>query len=152
MRRAPVIALCGALVLVGCQDLGLEDNLPLEEAEGRPPSELVVAVMGPGAAADREIIVAGRLWVPSGLPQTLQAGELVPVGSSGGTTVYARSWDEAPYDALFTRLDAAAATDSLDSGPREGDRWLGYEPVIGRAGGVPSAGPADESGDEEPGG
>jgi len=47
------------------------------------------------------------------------------VGSAGGQTVYARSWDEAPYDALFTR-DA-------------GDRWLTYAPVLG---GGSSASPA----------
>ncbi len=63
--------------------------------------------------------------MPSGPPLALGEGEVRPVGSAGGQTVYARSWDEAPYDALFTR-DA-------------GDRWLTYAPVLG---GGSSASPA----------
>lgn len=152
MRRMRAIVLCGALALAGCQDLGLEYNLPLEEAESRAPSELVAAVMAPAEVVDREIIVDGRLWVPWGLPQPLRAGELRAIGSSSGTTVYARSWDEAPYDALFTRLEAGAPTDSLAPGHRGGEQWLRHEPVIGRSGRVPPVGPVDAGGEGVSGG
>ncbi len=149
------MALLGALVLPGCRDMGLEDNLPLADAESRPPSALVEAVMAPTSGG--EYIVDGRLWIPSGLPLTLRAEELRPVGSAGGRTVFARSWDEAPYDALFTRLDGPGAEAGAVPARSEPERWVRLEPVIGRSGRVPSVGPVDADvppageGEAEPG-
>jgi hypothetical protein len=136
MKRTSTIILAGVLTLAGCRDMGLDYNLPLEEAMERPPLALVSAVMAPSDVADRHFIAEGRLWVPSGLPQTLAARDLQPVGASNGATVYARSWDTRPYGELFTALPAgtseAAAMPSAEDG-----RFLGYAPVIG--GGRPQA-------------
>lgn len=140
--RIPAIAMLAALALTGCKDLGLEDNVPLEQAENRPPSDLVAAVMAPTRSGAADLVVDGRLWVPSGLPLTLRAGELRPVGTAGGRAVYARSWDEPPYDALFTRRPAAAPADSLAARPHA-EQWIELAPVIGRSGRVPSVGPVD---------
>ena len=139
MKRRTTALLFGILAMAGCQDMGLEYNLPLEEATDRPPMALVAAVMAPAATADRQLIVDGTLWVPSGLPLALDQQEVQPVGSSGGETVYARSWDRPPYDELFTRLPPPAPTDPLVFGPAEGEQYLSYSAIIG--GGGPSATP-----------
>lgn len=118
MRRAPTAALV-ALLAVGCTDLGLEGNIPLEEAERKPPSELVAAVFGPTDAPAGELIADGRLWVPWGRPGAFDDADLRPVGSTHGLTVHARAWDRPPYDALFVPTDHAG--------------WQGYAPVIGGA-------------------
>ena len=130
MKRTGTLVLA-AFALVGCQDMGLEDNVPLREAMEQPPKELVAEVMAPSEVADRQLVVDGRLWVPSGLPLTLQQSEIRPVGASNGQTVYARSWDEEPYDELFVPLGADAPTDPLRFGPVEGDGYLAFAPVIG---------------------
>lgn len=143
MKRTATIAfftLAAPLALAGCQDLGLEGNIPLAEAEDRAPSELVAAVYAPTEVQDQQLIVDGRLWVPQGAPLTVSARELRPVGSAGGKTVHARSWDQAPYDALFTELPPQAPTDSLVFGPQEGTQWQEWAPVIGRSGALPPAG------------
>lgn len=125
MERIRTMALFGVLALAGCQNMGLYDAGPEEDAVVAPPPELVAAVHASSPEMARQpLIVDGRKWVPAGTPLALGDGEVRPVGSAAGQTVYARSWDEAPYDALFTR---------------DGDRWLSYAPVLG---GGSSAGPA----------
>ena len=148
--RTPAIALLGALTLLGCRDMGLEYNLPLEEAQNRGPSELVAAVMAPAASMDFELVVDGRLWVPSGLPLTLRSGELRPVGAAAGRSVYARAWDGPPYDALFTPLPPSFPADSVAAGRMETRQWIELAPVIGRSGRVPSVGPVDAGSHAEP--
>lgn len=134
------MALAGVLALVGCRDMGLEYNYPLEEAEQMPPSELVVAVHPSEVPAGHELVVAGQLWVPSGQPRALSEDELEPIGAASGQTVYARSWDQEPYGELFTRLpEPATETDVL--GSMGGQGWRAYLPVIG--GGGPAAPGAD---------
>lgn len=117
MKRASAIALT-ALLLAGCQDMGLPGNLPLEAAAHAAPSELVAAVHAHGDRGEA-VALDGRLWVPWGLPRLLDGRELRPVGSVQGLTVQVRSWDRSPYDALFVRTVA--------------DEWQGYAPVIGHS-------------------
>lgn len=127
MKRMGTIAVLGAVALAGCQNMGLEYAGPEGDAVVAPPTALVAAVHPRTAAGDRQqLIVDGRNWVPSGRPLALSESDLSPVGSAGGHTVYARSWDDAPYDALFTRTD--------------GSTWVSYLPVIGggRGAGEPS--------------
>ena len=132
MKRIQTIAVLGlATTLAGCQDMGLEDNLPLGEATDRPPSELVQAVYRPQEVQGPTLIIDGRRWVPAGAPLTVSADELRPIGSSDGSTFYARSWDDAPYDAVFTRMPGWAAADSAVFGPQEGQPWQAYEQVLG---------------------
>lgn len=134
MKRSAVVVLGMALALVGCRDMGLEGNAPLVEAEQAPPSDLVVAVHE-AEVQRQELIVEGRLWVPSGLPWTLAEDGLRPVGSAGGATVYARSWDEAPYDELFTRLPRRTPEAGAPIEIARDARWQGYAPVLGGGGG-----------------
>lgn len=139
MHRTSIIAVCAlGLALVACRDLGLEDNVPLEEAMQQPPLDLVAAVHAP-ADGPEPLIIDGRLWRPSGVPITTGTGELRPVGSAGGTTVYARSWDRPPYDEVFARIDPAGpdAGTADDDGP-----WQPFAPVLGRSGAIPGTGAA----------
>ena len=122
MRRFTL--LLATLTLVGCgPNLGLEGNIPLEEAESMTPSDLVAAVHEDVRVEPAEVIMDGRLWVPWGAPTGEDQG-LRSVGSNQGRTVYAFSWDRAPLDALFVPTAYG---------------WQEYAPVIGRAGSVEAA-------------
>jgi hypothetical protein len=127
MKRTTILGLATALLAVGCMDLGLQGNIPEEEAETASLPELVAAVTAP--AEDTHVVVDGREWVPSGGPMAVRLEELSPVGSAMGRTVYARAWDDEPYDELFTRLDEPA--DPLEIDPKE---WRRYVPVLGGGG------------------
>lgn len=135
MKRTLTLVLFGALALVGCRDMGLDENSPVEEAMARgASSELVAEVMVPTTTLQGQLIADGKLWVPHGLPLEAGAGDLRAVGSSGGETIYARSWDDPPYDELFTRVatgDAAAGSGEATLG---GESYQPYAPVIGGRG------------------
>lgn len=132
-RRVTVCALALATAVAGCEDLGLDGNTYLEDAMDRPPSELVAAVYRPQEVQSQILIMDGREWVPSGGPLTLSEEELRPVGSSNGQTVYARSWDQPPFDLLFTRLTGGPApADSAVFGPQEGVQWQEWAGVWGQ--------------------
>ncbi|MDX1673810.1 MAG: hypothetical protein R3314_03315 [Longimicrobiales bacterium] len=122
MKRALTPLLAG-LMVSGCGYLGLDDVAPLDEAEALAPSDLVAAVHARPADAGAELVMAGQLWVPWGRVMDMADTGIRPVGSTHGTTVYARSWDRAPFDAVFVATD---------------DRWQGYAPVIGRPGAAPA--------------
>lgn len=129
MMRLSTIALLGALTLTGCRNMGLDYAGPTDDEARGPTSELVAAVYERGAEEAREgLIVDGRKWVASGVAGPLALGEddLRPVGSAAGETVYARHWDAAPYDVLFTRVS-------------EGE-WQAYLSVIGGGGAAARAG------------
>lgn len=137
MKRTAMTALMGAVVLVGCQDMGLPGNIPLEEAEQKPAPALAAAAHpAEGTTEAPKLVLDGTLWVPSGVPGTISEDALRPVGATQGRTVYARSWDRSPYGELFTRVEAGQATGS----GAQAD-WQSYLPVIG--GGTPGAGPVD---------
>ena len=135
MKRMTIVVL-GVVVgmTAGCRDMGLDDNIPLEEARERAPRPLVAAVMSPAETVSQPIIVDGRLWVPSGMPLTLQETDLRAVGSATGRTVHARRWDASPYDALYVREESARATSA------DGEAWIELLPVRGRSGPVPGGG------------
>lgn len=151
MKRM-TIAVLGLVAgtVAGCKDMGLPGNVPLEEAQDRPPSALVAAVLAPVEAVNARIVVDGRLWVPSGQPLTVQESDLRAVGSATGRTVHARRWDASPYDALFVREESAGATSA------RGGEWIELRPVRGRSGPVPEEGgttaaPAPAAGGEHGG-
>lgn len=122
MNRRSTIALLGIVAAVGCENMGLDYAGPEGEARVRQPSDLVAAAMEPADSVERPgLVIDGRLWVPSGVPRTLDESAVRPIGSAGGQTVYARGWDEAPYDEIFTATDQGG--------------WRSYLPVIG--GGAP---------------
>lgn len=124
MKPVPTaIALAIVVALAGCKDMGLEGNIPLQEAEQMAPPDLVAAVHAPVREAPEPAILDGRVWVPWGLPRYMDAGDLRPVGSVHGVTLYTYSWDRAPYDALFSTTGLG--------------EWQGHAPVIGYSGGVP---------------
>lgn len=150
MKRTPTIIFAGAIALAGCQDMGLEYNLPLEEAMERPPFALVAAVMAPSDVADMQLIAEGRLWVPSGLPQTLAADDLQPVGTSNGSTVYARAWDDRPHDELFTALPDQSPDGAATTAGAGGSRYLAFAPVIGGGRSMAEGGESGETGGGEP--
>lgn len=141
MKRI-TIAVLGLVIgtAAGCKDLGLDGNIPLEEAQDRPPSALVAAVMAPVEPVSERLVVDGRLWIPSGMPLTLQESDLRAVGSATGRTVYARRWDESPYDALFVRLAAADPSAPAGAVRTGGGEWIELQPVRGRSGRVPGEG------------
>ena len=123
MKRTGTWIVVGAVALAGCQNMGLYDAGEEADAVVAPPSELVAAVYGPTVTTSAQpLIMDGRKWVPAGHPVALGDADVESVGSAGGRTVYARGWDSAPYDALFTR--------------GEDGRWMSYQPVPGGAGGA----------------
>jgi hypothetical protein len=133
-RNAIIIAVGLALSLGACRDLGLPGNIPAEELQ---PPELVSEVHRPVEGGDFQLVMDGRLWVPTGAPRTLTAAELRAVGSAAGQTVYARPWDERPYGALFTRVPAAdpqAAATPRDAMAAGREQWQEFVPVTGRRG------------------
>ena len=144
MKRITIAAL-GLVVgaTTGCVDMGLEGNVALEEAQDRPPRDLVAAIYRPTETVSQRVIVEGRLYVPSGLPLTADQGDLRPVGSAAGGTVYARKWDSAPYDAVYMELPARATAPSVTALLNRG-QWQELRPVTGRTG------PVAESGAEYP--
>lgn len=102
MKRRATIALC-VVTLVGCENMGLDYAGTGEEGRNRASTDLVSSVHRAAPAATQPVIVDGRRWVPAGKPIRLDAAELRSVGSSGGQTLYARQWDDAPFDMLFIR-------------------------------------------------
>lgn len=150
-RTATIWYLALATTLTGCLDLGLEGNVPLEEAVDRPASDLVTAVYGP-AGQSQQLVADGRLWVPAGLPQGRSGAGLRAVGAANGRTVFARSWDDAPYDALFTELTSDGASEDIGAGPRADAEWQGWVPVSGRTGALPGSGAAADPGQTGAGG
>lgn len=125
MKRTTILALAAALTGSGCVDLGLEGNaIPEQEAAVAAPSDLVAAVHAP--SGDAELIVDSRPWVMSGMPVAAPLQPYTPVGSAMGRTVFARSWDDRPYDELFARIQGAAATVQLRA-----KEWQGLQPVLG---------------------
>ena len=117
----PCLALLG---LTACQDVGLPDrNLPLEDAKHRAPAALVAAVHGTGtdslmareateqpvaregelgAERKRPVAIAGRAYIVSGRAHEVPRDMLRPVGSYQGRPLYALSWDQQPFDRLYT--------------------------------------------------
>lgn len=126
-----------AAAAAGCVDMGLEGNRPLEEAEYRVTSALVAAVTEPTGGDGPRIVVDGRLWLPSGLPIALSPTDVRAVGSADGQTVYARTWDAPPYDALFVRGGGGAGIQPGTASalqPTGDQQWLELRPVLGRTG------------------
>ena len=142
MKRISIAAL-GLVVgaTAGCKDMGLEGNIPLDEARDRAPSQLVAAVMRPTESVAERLIIDGRRWLPSGLPLTMNQADLRAVGSADGTTVHARQWDQSPYDALFIPLDAVNRS-AGEPGLLTPSRWVELRPVLGRSGPVSGGGTA----------
>lgn len=134
MKRTSTIVLLGLLTFTGCRNMGLDYAGPADEAAIDQPSDLVAAVHQRAAEpVFHGLIVDGRRWATAGRPgsQTLDEDNLRPIGSTGGQTVYANRWDDAPYDVLYT------------SG--EGGEWQTYLSVIGGDG--HGAGDGDAAGD-----
>jgi hypothetical protein len=85
--------------LSACRDVGLPDrNLPLAEAQNRESS---YPVYEPSASRPA-LAVGGRHWIRSPLAETVPAHMLVPIGTAGGTALYALRGAEAPYSRLYS--------------------------------------------------
>lgn len=105
MKRTSTIVLLGLLTFTGCRNMGLDDAGPADEAAIGQPSDLVASVHQRAAEpVSHGLIVDGRRWATAGRPgsQMLDEDNLRPIGSTGGQTVYANRWDDAPYDVLYT--------------------------------------------------
>jgi hypothetical protein len=134
MNRKGAIVLVGlATLLGGCRDLGLAGNIPAEESRRADPPPLVADVMRPAPGGDTQLVMDGRLWVPTGHPVALPVTELRPVGSAMGQTVYARWWDDRPFRAIFIQaiVHPQSAREALHATRQH---WQEFAPVIGRRG------------------
>lgn len=152
MSRRPMIALLAVAATVACENMGLDYAGPADDAARRPPPALVAAVTPPPTPAGEGLIVDGRLWLPAGSPLALDEEDVRAVGSASGRTVYARAWDQPPYDRLFARdqrQDPAAGAPGSEAAAPQGSAadaqegpWIAYLPVIGgggRTGGSPNS-------------
>lgn len=146
MQRTTIaLVLTLTLTAAACRDMGLDGNIPLDQAEHMPPKPLVQQVMERGEDPGPRLIVDGRIWAPSGQPQQMDADQLRAVGSGDGHTVYARTWDTPPFDAVFVQVQ-----DEQSALAAPATRWLRLEPVRGRTGPLPAAGePAGNTGHDQ---
>ena len=107
--RAWLVVIACAAGLSACRDNGLADrNLPLEEAQNR---EYGYQVYEPSASTP-PLAMGGRHWIRSQTMETIAPHVLVPVGTAGGTQLYARRGEEAPYSRLYAQVSE--------------DRWAPY--------------------------
>lgn len=98
------------VAVAGCQTRG--ENLPLEEARTRvivPDVPERVPLFPPPPPPSPDVVrMGGGLWQPGfqqfNLPQRL----VQPVGSAGGQTFYALSWDRQPFDRLLVQVPGRA--------------------------------------------
>jgi hypothetical protein len=107
--RVWLVTIACAAALSACRDVGLPDrNLPLEEAQNR---ELSYQVYEPSASRPA-LAMGGRHWIRSLPVEAVPSHLLVPIGTAGGTTLYALRGAEAPYSRLYS--------------PVAGGRWAPY--------------------------
>ena len=107
--RAWVVMITCAAGLSACRDNGLADrNLPLQEAQNREYGYQVYQPAPPVQA----LAMGGRHWIASNTVETIPAHVLVPVGTAGGTQLFARRGEQAPYGHLWAQVSQ--------------DRWTPY--------------------------
>lgn len=103
----PVLCIALVTLATGCgPDLGLDDNIPADEAAMKEPKPLVVATLRAEAPDRPEPFDFGdRGWVPNAMPRRgpLPQSTLTSVGSAGDRTLLAARWDAPPYDRIFVR-------------------------------------------------
>lgn len=98
-----IIALAGVAGLAGCRDNGLPDrNLPLQEARHRTYGYPVYE----NTADHRQIVLAGRHWMPSLPIERIPDRLLVPVGGDAQTQLFAVRGSAQPYSRLYARAGA----------------------------------------------
>jgi hypothetical protein len=134
-RTATVTLIALTFLSSACRDLGLAGNVPEGESRMAAPPELVSQVVAPVPGTATQLVMDGRLWVPTGRPMPRDAEQLRPVGATAGQTVYARAWDERPYRAIFVQVPATPP--GVEPTPRQTmdaglDHWQEYAPVPGR--------------------
>ncbi len=90
-----------ALTWAGCQTKS--ENLPLEVARNRVVWPTATERAAPATVSFPEEVVrmAGGLWQVGFKEYQLPERLVQPVGSAGGLTFYALSWDAAPYGRLL---------------------------------------------------
>lgn len=143
-NRTLIVTCAAALGLTACKDVGLSGlNRPFEDAEHASPEALVVAVHGEtqgaadvmagaetvapvaqegelGAERKRPVAIGDRFYIVSGRAQEVPQDMLRPIGSFQGRSLYALTWDEQPFDRLYTE------------GPRSREYWeLQMVPDVG---------------------
>ena len=100
--RMTVLLLAAIVPQSACRDLGLDGNVPLNEAENRryrySTYESSEAVGEPG----RTLPFNGRNWMASADVEPIPEGILREVGSASGTTLYAPVWEEPPFPHLYS--------------------------------------------------
>lgn len=107
--RTPRPVVCIALFALasGCgPDLGLEGNLPADEAAMKEPKPLVLATLRAEAPDRPEAFdFDDRRWVPHAMPWRgpVLPSTLTSVGSTEGGTLLVARWDAPPYDRIFIR-------------------------------------------------
>jgi hypothetical protein len=102
-------------VLIGCQDLGLPGANGPEAEAARREWRYVVYDMTGAAGGQPEFVLGGTSaagdaagaaeptrWLTSAEHLRIPDHLLRPVASTGGTTVYAMGWEQAPYSRLYT--------------------------------------------------
>ena len=110
MQPLRLLVLCATLTgIAACGNRG--HPVPLQEARhqeprfriaGEEPAPAAVAVPPEG------ITLMERHFVAGGRMHQLSRTMLRQIAASGGTGVYALTWDEPPYDRLFVQADAGS--------------------------------------------
>lgn len=95
-RIAVVMLAAGALT--GCRDVGLDFNIPREEAENR---EFRYGTYDAGGEALLQF--DNRNWMESAATEHIPDNVLRQVGTANGSAVYAPVWETGPFDRLYMR-------------------------------------------------
>jgi hypothetical protein len=111
-RTAVRLVMFMVIATTGCKDLGLKDNIPLAEAEIRPPRYVTYQMSQSGAPGAAVLTLHERTWMMSGRTERIPERLLVPAGDAAGSQVFALATDAPPYTRLYTRA--------------QGDRWNVY--------------------------
>lgn len=113
VARALAAVAVAAAAGTGCVDSGLPDrNLPKAQAEHRTYGYPVYQV---AATAPEVWDIGGRRWVAGAAVETIEQTQLRAIANANGTPVYALSWDQEPFDRLYS--------------PVGGNRWRVVEAI-----------------------
>ena len=103
MAGRMALAVLAAGLLTACRDVGLNFNIPREEAENR-----AFRYSTYDAGTDAPLLrFDDRNWITSAAVEHIPERVLREVGTARGRAVYAPAWESAPYDRLYVRSGAA---------------------------------------------
>ncbi len=98
-RGTAALLLVGAVL--GCRDVGLQGNIPLQEAENRQYRYATYEMTEAAGHGANVVRFDARNWMASAVLERIPERLLRPVGDADGTPVFAPVWTEPPYASIY---------------------------------------------------